>query len=238
MKQKLESLLGLSLQNISLYEQAFTHKSFLNENANARSNERLEFLGDAVLELAITKFLYQEYPEKPEGELTSYRSALVQGKHLAEVAKDLQLGEFLTLSRGEEKSGGREKNYILANTFEAVLGAIYLDLGFQIAENFILSYVAPRLTDLVEQGLHKDAKSQFQEYTQETMGITPHYDLITAKGPDHEKEFIMAAFLEEKQVAQGSGSSKQKAELEAAKNALKKYENEISSCENQNKPKC
>lgn len=217
-------ILGYKIQNDALFEEAFTHKSYLNEHPEVVCNERLEFLGDAVLELAVTEFLFKSYPEKPEGELTSYRSALVRGKHLAAIAKELNLGKFLRLSRGEEKSGGRDKSYILANTFEAVLGAMYLDAGFAVSEKCIKKYIIPRLTEIIKQGLHRDAKSMFQEHTQDTLGITPHYKLVEENGPDHEKEFTMGVFLNDKKIAEGSGSSKQKAELSAAENALEKWE--------------
>src|SRR6185295_16104142 len=193
-----------------------------NEHPKEESNERLEFLGDAVLELIVTEFLFATYPDKPESELTSYRSALVRGKHLAEVAAELELGQFLRLSRGEEKSGGREKSYILANTFEAVIGAMYLDTGFDTVQDFIHRAILPRLSELVEKGLHRDAKSKFQEYTQEKLGVTPHYDLVEEIGPDHDKRFLMAVLLGEKEIARGEGSSKQKAELDAAEKAVEK----------------
>jgi ribonuclease-3 len=224
MRERLSKILGFQITREDLFVQAFTHKSFLNEHPEEKCNERLEFLGDAVLELVVTKFLFEQYPEKPEGELTSYRSALVRGKHLAQIAEKLQLGEFLRLSRGEDKSGGREKSYILANTFEAVLGAVYLDAGYEVSEKFIHTHVIPQLTEIVTKGLHRDAKSKFQEHTQDTLGITPHYEMVEEVGPDHDKKFVMAVFLGEKQIATGEGSSKQKAELSAAENALRKWE--------------
>ncbi|MBI5414207.1 ribonuclease III [Candidatus Peregrinibacteria bacterium] len=222
MIKELTKILGFSLKNEALYEVAFTHKSYLNEHPSGECNERLEFLGDAVLELVVTEFLFRKYPEKPEGELTSYRSALVRGKHLAEISEELNLGKFLKLSRGEEKSGGRKKSYILANTAESLIGGIFLDRGFATAEKFILKHIIPRISEIIEKGLHRDAKSKLQEYTQDVLGITPHYQLVTEKGPDHDKLFVMAVYLGEKVIAEGEGSSKQKAELDAAENAVKK----------------
>ncbi len=224
MMTSLSKTIGIPLNNPDLFREAFTHKSYLNEHPGVECNERLEFLGDAVLELIVTEYLFLHYPEKLEGELTTYRSALVRGQHLAEIAIELSLGEYLKLSRGEERSGGREKNYILANTFEALVGAIYLDSGFLSAKSLIERYIIPRLNTLVEKGLHRDAKSILQEHTQEKLGITPHYDVLEESGPDHDKEFTMGVYLGEKKIAKGKGSSKQKAELNAAEKALEKWE--------------
>lgn len=218
---KLQTELGLTFNNIDLYRKAFTHKSYINENTELQEdNERLEFLGDAVLELIVTEALFTRYPDKPEGDLTAFRSALVRGRHLAFLAKEINLGDYLLLSKGEEKSGGREKDYILANTFEAFIGAMYLDCGYQTAENFIHKHVLTNLEDIVTQGLHVDPKTSFQEIAQEKENTTPEYRLISDAGPDHDKTFLMGVFLGEEQIAVGEGTSKQKAELKAAEKAL------------------
>jgi ribonuclease-3 len=195
--------------------------SYLNENKDlAHDNERLEFLGDAVLELLVTEFLYKTYPN-PEGELTNWRSALVKGSHLATIARKLNLGEYLVLSHGEEKSGGRTKNYILANTFEALLGAIYLEHGYETAHQFVDKFVLIYLEDILEKGLHIDPKSRFQELAQEKMSLTPYYKVMEESGPDHAKKFVTALYVGEEEIARGEGSSKQSAEQDAALNGLR-----------------
>lgn len=183
-------------------------------------NERLEFLGDAILELVVTEYLYTNFPN-PEGDLTNWRAALVRGKHLADLAHKLNLGRYLRLSKGEEKSGGREKGYILANVFEALIGAIYLDGGFLKAKKFINREVTVYLADILSRKLHMDAKSHLQEMAQAKRNITPEYRLYKEDGPAHDMIFEMGVFLDEEQVGRGSGSSKQKAEQQAAKDALK-----------------
>ena len=220
--EPLEKKIGINFENHVNLETVFVHKSYINEvkGQDIKHNERLEFLGDAVLELVVTEFLYKHYPND-EGELTNWRSALVKGAHLAHVAKDLNLGDYLVLSHGEEKSGGRNKNYILANTFEALIGAIYLDHGYDVAHKFIDKFVLVYLEEILEKGLHIDPKSQFQELVQEHDDITPHYKLASEEGPDHSKEFIMAVYIGDEKIATGKGSSKQNAEQEAALNGLK-----------------
>ncbi len=220
--EPLEKEIGITFDDHKILETVFIHKSYINEakEKGLQHNERLEFLGDAVLELVVTEFLYKHYPND-EGELTNWRSALVKGAHLAHVGKELNLGEYLVLSHGEEKSGGRNKNYILANTFEALIGAIYLEHGYDIAHKFIDKFVLIYLEEILEKGLHIDPKSQFQELAQEREDITPHYKLAEEKGPDHDKIFVMTVYLGEQKIAQGEGSSKQNAEQEAALNALK-----------------
>jgi len=222
--KKLQELIGVEFADEKTLKHAFIHKSYVNEHRDEgiTSNERLEFLGDAVLELVVTENLYNLYPDKSEGILTNWRSALVKGKHLAKIAKDLDLGKYLLLSRGEENGGGREKNYILANVTEALIGAIYIEKGYAVAKAFIKKFILKYLDEILEEGLHIDAKSRFQEISQEKLGVTPVYKLIEDKGPDHSKEFFMAVYIEEEFISQGSGSSKQKAEQSAAKNALKK----------------
>lgn len=217
-----EKKLGLKFKNKDILIQAFVHRSYLNENPNfaIKHNERLEFLGDAVLELVVTEHLYQEYPDKSEGELTNWRAALVNAKMLAEVAEELGLNEFLLLSRGEAKELGKARQYILANTFEALIGAIYLDSGFKPCDVFIKKCLIIKLSNIIENNLFKDAKSRFQEQAQEKTGITPLYKVIKEWGPDHIKQFIIGVFLEDELVAEGNGYSKQEAEEDAAKNAL------------------
>jgi ribonuclease-3 len=206
-------------ENISLYKKAFTHKSYANEK-ELESNERLEFLGDAVLELVVTNFLYKKFPKLPEGKLTAFRSALVRKESLANTAKIINLGSQILLSKGEKRSKGEKKDYILANTVEAILGAIFLDLGMQEATLFVERYLLISLDDIVEGKKHIGPKTAFQEYAQaEKMG-TPTYELISEEGPDHKKNFVMGAYLENKLIEKGEGNSKQKAESEAAKNAL------------------
>lgn len=216
----LEKAIGVPFRDKDLLVQALTHRSAVRETKSHGHNERLEFLGDAVLELAATEYLYN-LSEKPEGELTNWRSALVQRDHLGAVAKDIKLGEYLLLSRGEEASGGRERISTLANALEAVIGAIYLDRGFEASKEFCFTFILRRLEGLLAQGKDRDEKSVFQEKAQEKHGITPHYETIDAVGPDHEKFFTCAVFIGPDKVAEGKGNSKQRAEQAAAKAALK-----------------
>lgn len=213
--------IGLKNNDDALLEKVFIHRSYVNEHKaeNLESNERLEFLGDAVLELVSTEYLYRNF-SNDEGELTNWRSALVKGPTLANVAKDLKLGEYLKLSRGEEKSGGREKDYLLANTVEALIGYIYLQGGYAHAQLFIHKCILVRLQEILEKKLHIDSKSFFQETSQELLGLTPTYELQEQEGPDHKKTFTMGVVLEGKLIATGKGNSKQTAEQEAARNAL------------------
>ncbi len=217
-----ESKLFLQFNNQDLLLQALTHRSYLNENPSFRvgHNERLEFLGDAVLELVVTEYLYAKFPEKPEGELTSYRAALVNAKMLSEIAVEIGLGDYLLLSRGEAKDVGRARQYILANTFEALVGAIYLDQGYGAAKGFIDRVLVSKLDEVVEKKLYKDPKSLFQEEAQERVGITPDYEVVSEWGPDHDKHFIIGVFLGKEKIAEGEGPSKQTAQEEAARNAL------------------
>lgn len=220
---KLEKKLNADFEDKKLLTQAFCHRSYLNENPGCglENNERLEFLGDAVLELVVTEFLYQKYPENSEGELTNWRASLVNAKILSEIAKEIGFNDYILLSKGEEKETGKARQYILANTFEAFVGALYLDRGYKACEDFIGKYLLFRLPEIIEKKLFKDAKSQFQEESQETEGITPNYKVIKEWGPDHARHFIVGVYLKEKLVAQGEGSSKQEAELAAAEEALK-----------------
>jgi len=220
---ELEKKIDLVFKNKDLLILAFVHKSFINEHTEEKVyNERLEFLGDAVLELSVTQFLYHNYPDQPEGQLTSWRSALVKGKNLAKVSKNLELGQFLLLSRGEDLSGGREKEYILANTCEALIGAISLDQGFETANSFILKHIVVMLDDIIAKGLNVDAKSRVQELAQDKFNVTPTYELISEEGPDHDKKFIMGIYFGKRLAGEGEGPSKQDAEQAAACNALEK----------------
>lgn len=234
--QALMEKLGVKFKDLSILDLAFVHKSYLNEHRDLKNqhNERMEFLGDAVLELVVTEYLFKKYPQEEEGVLTNWRSALVKGKHLAEIAIELDLGLYLYLSRGEERSGGRKKNYILANTLEALIGAIYLDQGYEKIHQFANNFILGRLNKILEQGHHIDAKSRVQEIAQELLGVTPEYVFISEAGPDHNKVFTMALYLGKEKVAEGTGSSKQKAEQEAAIVGLraKKWENVKLSTDN------
>ena len=209
-------------KNKALLKQAFTHRSYINENKSATlgHNERLEFLGDAVLELVVTKYLYGIYPDKTEGELTSFRSALVNTNTISQVASNLLMDDYLLLSRGEAKDTGRARQYILANTFEAVIGALYLDQGYDVAELFIEKTLLPMRETIVEQGLWQDSKSLFQEKAQDVASVTPTYKTVRETGPDHDKFFTVAVMLGNDVVAEGKGRSKQEAEQDAARHAL------------------
>ena len=219
---ELEKNIGITFTNRGLLETALIHRSYINENRSIKEhNERLEFLGDAVLELIVTHFLYLNY-NRPEGELTSWRSALVRGENLAHVARKLKLGTYLYISHGEERSGGRDKDYILANTCEALIGAIYLDKGMDRTSHFVHEHIIELLPQILEQGLHVDPKSLLQEMSQARAEITPEYRMLADEGPDHEKIFTMGAYIRGELVGSGKGSSKQNAEQEAAKDALHK----------------
>lgn len=216
-----EKSLDIQFNNKDLLQQAFTHRSYLNENAHneLKHNERLEFLGDAVLEIIVTEYLFKNYTS-PEGEMTSWRAALVNTQSLAETANELDLGNYLLLSKGEAKDTGKARSYILANTFEAFVGALYLDSGLEICRAFIEKHLIKKLPKILEQGLHIDAKSHFQEKSQEEMKITPTYRVLKDWGPDHAKSFVIGVFLGEEMVAEGEGSSKQEAEEAAARAGL------------------
>ena len=217
-----EKKLNIVFKNKNLLKQSFTHRSYLNENKSFRMahNERLEFLGDAVLELVVTEYLYGKYPEKTEGDLTSYRAALVNTITLSSVASTLCMNDFLLLSKGEAKDIGRARQYILANTFESFVGALYLDQGYNAAKNFIAKNLFPLTDEIVEKGLWQDSKSRFQEVAQEKVSITPQYKTMQEIGPDHEKNFIVGVYLGEDFIEKGEGKSKQEAEQAAAQKAL------------------
>ena len=217
-----QSRIGVAFNEQRLLETAFTHRSYLNENRRpgAEHNERLEFLGDAVLELVVTEFLYAKYPQKPEGDLTAYRAALVNTQSISDAAQQLGMNDFLLLSRGEAKDTGRARQIILANAFEALIGAIYLDQGYEMAKDFIGKQLFHKTDEVVEQRLWQDAKSRFQEIAQEKLGITPTYQLLSQTGPDHDKRFTVGAYVGGEKVASGEGRSKQEAEQAAAEKAL------------------
>lgn len=213
---------GLIFENKALLVQAFTHRSYLNENRDAKleHNERLEFLGDAVLELVVTDYLFKHFENKAEGELTAYRSALVNTTMLASVAMKLGMNDYLLLSRGESKDEGRARQYILADTFEALIGAFYLDQGYDKVAEFISKNLLSLLDTIVEKRLWQDSKSHFQEEAQERTGITPTYSTVKEIGPDHDKRFVVAVYLNDEHVTEGEGQSKQEAEQAAAEKAL------------------
>ena len=219
---KLEKKLNIKFNNQDLLLQALVHRSYLNENPKFRldHNERLEFLGDAVLELVVTEYLYNHY-SNPEGELTNWRAALVNAHILSKIATGLGFNDYVLLSRGETKDTGRARQYILANAFEAIIGAIYLDQRLKKTKEFINQYVISHLPEILKEGAYRDAKSIFQEESQERAGITPTYEVLKEWGPDHAKHFLVGVFLNSELVAQGEGASKQEAQLEAAKEAIK-----------------
>ena len=210
----------------STFEEAFTHRSAVNKASDFEvHNERLEFLGDAVLELVITELLFEKFPEKPEGELTILRSALVKGVHLAKVAKKLDLGSLIIFSSSERKSGGAKKNYLLANSVEALIGAVYKEIGMSAAKKIIVEWVWCDIDGIVEEGAHIDIKTEFQELAQmPPVSITPKYKLIKSTGLDHEKKFHVEAFLGEMAVGTGSGKSKKEAQSNAAAMAMENKE--------------
>ena len=213
--------LGLSFNDLDVLAEALTHRSYLNEHKTAKAhNERLEFLGDAVLELTVTNFLYTKFPNKPEGDLTAYRAALVNTYSLAETAEEIGLNDMLLLSKGEAKDTGRARQIILANAFEAVLGALYLDQGYDAANAFVEKHLCPKIDDIVAKRAWQDAKSRFQELAQEKKGYTPTYKTLSEEGPDHDKQFTVGVYVGNEAAAKGDGKSKQEAEQAAAQAAL------------------
>lgn len=220
--KNIEEKIGVNFTDQNLLKQAFTHRSYLNENRDAGlgHNERLEFLGDAVLELATTDYLYKNFPEKAEGDLTAYRASLVNTISISDTATELGFNDYLLLSKGESKDTGRARSYILANTFESVIGAIYLDQGYVAAEKFIKEKLIPKLDNIISTGTWIDAKSKLQEVIQEEKGVTPTYKTIKEDGPDHDKIFTVALFYDEEKIADASGKSKQEAEQEVARKIL------------------
>ncbi len=220
---ELQKKLKVTFKDAALLMQAFVHRSYLNEHRHVdlAHNERLEFLGDAVLELVVTEYLYQQFPNSPEGELTSYRSALVNTQSLADSAVELHFESYLLLSKGEAKDQGRARQNILANTFESFVGALYLDQGYDAAQKFIAGALFGKLSDIIKTQSHRDAKSFVQEKAQEVYKTTPSYKVMSEAGPDHDKAFVIGIYFGDKKIAEGQGKSKQEAEQEAAKAALK-----------------
>jgi len=222
---KLEKRLGVVFQNKDLIKQALVHRSYLNEHPDFSlgHNERLEFLGDAVLEIVVTEFLYLNFPTTPEGDLTNWRASLVNAKMLYEIAAELNIEECLYLSKGESRDKNKKsRQFILANAVEAIIGAMYLDQGIEAAKPFILKNVVTKLDDILRNQKYLDPKSRFQEKAQEERGITPHYQILDEIGPDHAKIFTVGLYLEEELITTGKGSSKQEAQVEAAAEGLKK----------------
>ena len=218
-----ENILNLKFKNQNLLKQALIHRSYLNEHPDFElgHNERLEFLGDAVLELVVTEYLYNHY-ENPEGEMTNWRAALVNAKMLAEIAHELQIEKYLYLSKGEAKDNNQKaRNYILANAMESLIGAIYLDQGWDIVKNFIIQNIVIKLPEILDKKLYIDAKSRFQEMAQDKTGITPSYVVLEEFGPDHNKKFVIGLYLEDELVAKGSGTSKQEGQMSAAEQGLR-----------------
>jgi ribonuclease-3 len=219
----LEQSLGITFVNKGLLQHAFIHRSYINENPKSglEHNERLEFLGDAVLELVVTDYLFRTYPTQPEGELTAYRSALVNAVVIGEVAAMLGMNDYLLLSKGEQKdNNGRARATILANTYESFVGALYLDQGYEPCKTFIHATLLPRLTDIIAKKAWKDPKSLVQEEAQEKVGVTPSYQVLSEVGPDHDKWFTIGIFFGDKKIAEGKGRSKQEAQQAAAQAAL------------------
>ncbi|MDP2705792.1 MAG: ribonuclease III [bacterium] len=220
--KNLEKKLGFVFKNQALLNEAVTHRSFLNENPEwpFPHNERLEYLGDAVLELVVSDFLFNKYSDVDEGKLTSYRAALVNYQMMARVAKEFGLEDFLLLSKGEAKDNGKAREVILADGSEALIGAIYLDQGYDQAAFFITSNVLPHLARVIEEGLYQDPKSLLQEIIQEDKKITPTYRVIEETGPEHQKNFLVGVYFDDELIAEGPGTSKQEAERQAAEKAI------------------
>lgn len=213
----------ITFKDKNLLKQAFIHRSYINENpgSNLSHNERLEFLGDAVLELVVTDFLYKKYPNYTEGELTAIRSALVNAIIISEVALKIGMNNYLLLSKGEAKDNGKARQYILANTYEAYIGAVYLDQGYNAVNKFVTTTLLPHTEEIVAKKLWRDAKSLVQEKAQEFVGVTPAYKVLHESGPDHDKHFTVGILFGTNLIAEGKGKSKQEAEQKAAENALK-----------------
>lgn len=219
----LSKKLGVPIKNMDIFTTSLTHRSYLNEHPEvSSSNERLEFLGDAVLQFLCSELLYGKFPDSPEGLLTNLRAALVCTPSLAASTRDIDVSQLLKLSKGEADSDGQDKDYILANTFEALLGAIYLDTGLKSCQKYLEKFLFPKLDEVVKSGSFRDYKSRLQEITQEKSAATPIYKELRSYGPDHNKHFVMGVYVNNSLLAEGEGSSKQRAEQEAAKAAIEK----------------
>ena len=223
--EELERKIETTFRNADLLKEALTHRSYLNEHPSwkPRHNERLEYLGDAVLELAVTEALFTKFPDAPEGQITVLRAALVNWERLSRVAQEIGLEKFIYMSKGEQGDTTKARDVILANALEALIGAIYLDQGFERAEKFIAQFVLAHLPEIIETKSYKDAKSELQEIVQDKLKLTPTYRVLGESGPAHERTFRVGVYFGSDLIAEGSGSSKQQAELEAAKQALARY---------------
>lgn len=222
---KLEKVIGIEFKNIDLLKQSVVHRSYLNEHPEFElaHNERLEFLGDAVLEIIVTENLFKRFPDTPEGDLTNWRASLVNSKMLSEIAQEIGLEDYLYLSKGENKDkNSKARQYILANAVEALIGAVYLDRGIGAAKKFVEAGIIVKLDNILENKLYLDSKSKFQEKAQEVFKTTPYYKVLKETGPDHAKNFEVGLYLADELVARGKGSSKQEAQMNAAKKGIKK----------------
>ncbi len=223
--QALQEKLEIRFKDELLLKQALVHRSYLNEHPDFQigHNERLEFLGDAVLEIVVTEYLYSEFPETPEGDLTNWRASLVNSKMLYQITPELGIEKYLYLSKGEAKDKNKKsRQYILADAVEAIIGAIYLDQGIKEAKKFIIKYIISNLEEVLSNQVFLDPKSHFQEKAQELKGVTPHYEIIKETGPDHAKKFIVGLYLNKELISKGNGSSKQEAQVDAAIAGIKK----------------
>lgn len=220
--QAIEKILGVTFTDSLLLLTAITHRSYLNEHRDAQQdhNERLEFLGDAVLELIVTDYLFRTYSDKPEGELTAIRAALVNTVSLSAASEKLGVNKYLLMSKGEAKDEGRARQYILANVFEAFIGAMFLDQGYETARAFVARELFPKTDEIVRKRLWQDPKSRFQELAQDHASITPTYNLLGQEGPDHDRMFTIGVYLRHELIAEGKGRSKQEAEQQAAERAI------------------
>ncbi len=220
---KLQESIGYQFSDNKLLQQAVTHRSYLNENPSwsVGHNERLEYLGDAVLELVVTEYLYEHYPSTPEGEMTNWRAALVNAVMLSSITNDFDLNASMLLSRGEARDTGRARQYILANAIEALIGAMYLDGGYQPCKEFIGRFVLTHLPEIISKRLYRDPKSLLQEQSQDRLGVTPTYNVMEEWGPDHARQFRIGVYLGKELSGEGQGQSKQDAQQAAAEDALK-----------------
>jgi len=221
---KLEALMNVKFKNPDLLKQAVVHRSYLNEHPDfeLHHNERLEFLGDAVLEIIVTEILYHDFMDTPEGDLTNWRASLVNYRMLASIADELGINKYLYLSKGESKDkNSKARQIIMANAMEAIIGAIYLDQGIRPAKKFVKAFIVSKLDNILKNQLYLDPKSKFQEKAQEIYGVTPHYKVLSESGPDHAKEFIVGLYLNNELISQGKGTSKQEAQVAAAGEGLK-----------------
>ncbi|MBU1118299.1 ribonuclease III [Patescibacteria group bacterium] len=219
-----EKRLGVMFENKDLLKQAVVHRSYLNEHEEFKlsHNERLEFLGDAVLELVTTEYLFKTYPKSPEGTMTNWRAAVVNTNMLAQVSESLGVNDYLYLSKGEAKGSQKARELILANALEAIIGACYLDQGYDVTKKFIVTEILIKLKDIIKENTYIDPKSKLQEKTQEVLNVTPSYKVLKETGPDHKKHFIIGAYVDDEKVGEGEGYSKQQAQVAAAKDAIKK----------------